>query len=86
MDTVERSKGVLMPTDEELDEAATKTVERLNRLMFKVGVVEIGDLGRITAQRQKEHLRALEVMWRQRLEQVDSITTLDPAPEKPGPE
>jgi len=54
-----------------LDEAGARLVERLNRLMFKVDVVAIADLGRLTAQKQKNQLRFAEVRWRQKLENTE---------------
>lgn len=58
-----------MTTEDELDEAGLRLVERLNRLMFKVDVESIAEIRPI--RKQRDQLRFAEVRWRQRLEDTE---------------
>lgn len=53
-------------TEKDLDAAAVKVIDSMNRLMFQIDITEVADQY-LTAEQRMNQIRRFETLWRQKL-------------------
>ncbi len=59
-----------MISEEQLDKAAVKAIDSMNRLMFAVDIEKVASNEDQTAYQRMNQIRRFEMLWRQRLERT----------------